>query len=208
MITLTASDPTVLAVLKNVAEDDDNKIMPIPERVHQNWEERLGAPVELAVIARRPGTGLFLLLRIVVMAAIGVAIILFVVPTHGLILIPLAPIVLAVRDHTRATTSTSGRLPIMMVAVVTGDDLILAAYGGGRNPLGPVCLRIPRHELFSVAASDNRSVVELVRSNGEAFPLSIGRVGDRVRFLRALDDAAYVRSISAVVEWGVLPVAL
>ena len=195
-------------MLKNVAADDDNKLMPISPRIHRNWEERLGAPVELAVIARRPGTGLALLFRLAAVAAIGMALTLFVVPTHGLILIPLAPLVLAVRDHTRATTSTSGVLPIMMVAVVTSADVILATYGGGRNPLGTVCRRIPRHELISVGEMNNRTVVEVVLTGGEAFRLSIGRPGDRSLLLRAVDDDAYVRSTSGVLEWGVLPLAI
>jgi hypothetical protein len=157
---------------------------------------------------RRPGTGLFLLLRIVVMAAIGVAIILFVVPTHGLILIPLAP-------------SSSP------FAITAGDDIDLrtsadhdggrrdrrrldlgGVRGGRRNPLGPVCLRIPATNCspsrVETAAASSNSCDRTVR----AFPLSISRVGDRVRFQRAIDDAAYVRSISAAVEWGVLPVAV
>jgi hypothetical protein len=195
-------------LLKVAVADDDKTVMAIPPRVHRNWEARLGAPVELAVIARRPGTGSALLLRVAAMAAIGLALALFVMPTRGLILIPLAPLVLAVRDHTRATTSTSGRLPIMMVTVVTSVDVILATYGGSRNPLGTVCLRIPRHELLSVATMKNRSLLEVVLLNGETFPLSIGRPGDRALLLQAVDGDTYVRSVSGIARWGAVPVAV
>jgi hypothetical protein len=195
-------------LLKIVVEDDDNTLMAIPPRLHQNWEVRLGAPVELAVIARRPGTGRALVVRVAAMAAIGLALALFVMPTRGLILIPLAPLVLAVRDHTRATTSTSGRLPIMMVTVVTSADVILATYGGSRNPLGTVCLRIPRHELFSVGTTNSRRLLDVVLVNGETFPLSIGRPRDRALLLRAVDGDAYLRTIRGIAQWGVLPVAV
>jgi hypothetical protein len=194
-------------VLKNVAEHDDKRWMPIPPRVQQNWEARLGSPVELAVITRRPGTGSALAVRVAAMAAIGIALVLFVIPTHGLILIPLAPLVLAVREHTRATTATSGILPIMMVAVVTSADVILATYGGARNPLGSVCLRIPRHEVFSVVMK-NRRVAELVLTNGERVPLSIGRPGDRALLLGAAAGETYVRATSGVGEWAVLAAAI
>lgn len=163
--------------------------MPVSRAGRQRLERRVNAPVDLAVIARRPGSGLHAAGRFAIAAALcaPVAYVVYRFTEH--VLISLLPVTALAAARPRASTPAPSEvpLPFMIYVVVTGDSLVFATYDAGNHgAIGEEALRVSHRQVKTVTSGASAKQIVVGLADGRTVTVSVGRRRDRELLLERL----------------------